>query len=204
MDFGFSIFSLTDLALCLCVAFGAGLIKGVVGFGMPMIMISGLSSIISPELALAGLLLPTLMSNGLQALRQGWREAWKSTLKFRRYLIAGGITLLLSAQLVNVISLNALLLIIGIPLVFFSSVQLLGWRAELARQTPRMETGIGVLAGFLGGLSGIWGPPTVMYLTALNTEKTEQVRVQGVIYGLGAVALVGAHMASGLLSAQTA
>ena len=55
----------------------------------------------------------------------------------------------------------------------------------------------------LGGLSGIWGPPTVLYLTAIATEKSEQIRVQGVVYGLGAVALIVAHVGSGVLYAQS-
>ena len=56
----------------------------------------------------------------------------------------------------------------------------------------------------LGGVSGVWGPPTVMYLTAIDTPKREQIRVQGVIYGLGAVALTAAHIRSGVLNAETA
>ena len=41
------------------------------------------------------------------------------------------------------------------------------------------------------------------YLTALETPKKEQIRVQGVIYGLGAVALFFAHIASGVINTQT-
>ena len=52
-------------------------------------------------------------------------------------------------------------------------------------------------------MSGVWGPPLVAYLTAIDTEKREQIRIQGVAYGLGAVALTGAHVVSGVLNAQT-
>ena len=62
---------------------------------------------------------------------------------------------------------------------------------------------MGAVAGVFGGISGIWGPPTVALLTAMNTEKTEQIQVQGVIYSLGAIALLGAHVASGVLSCRT-
>lgn len=57
--------------LAFVVALVAGTIKGLVGFAMPMIMVSGLSSIMAPDLALAGLILPTLVTNGFQALKQG-------------------------------------------------------------------------------------------------------------------------------------
>ena len=63
---------------------------------------------------------------------------------------------------------------------------------------------MGGFAGFLRGFAGAWGPPTVDYLTALDTPKADQMRVQGVIYGLGAVTLAGAHLGSGVLRAETA
>ena len=57
---------------------------------MPMIMISGLGSILPGELALAILILPTLASNLFQAVRDGVREAGASARRFWRYLVDGG------------------------------------------------------------------------------------------------------------------
>ncbi|MEL6377452.1 MAG: sulfite exporter TauE/SafE family protein, partial [Pseudomonadota bacterium] len=65
------------------------------------------------------------------------------------------------------------------------------------------EIGIGSVAGFFGGISGVWGPPTVAYLLALGTEKKEQMRTQGVIYGTGAIVLTASHLSSGVLNAAT-
>jgi hypothetical protein len=71
------------------------------------------------------------------------------------------------------------------------------------RHRLRAELGIGAFAGVIGGISGVWGPPTVVYLTALNTPKVEQMRVQGVVYGMGAVTLLLAHINSGVLNPAT-
>lgn len=191
-------------ALAFAIALLAGVVKGVVGFAMPMVMVSLLSTVIAPELALAGLILPTLITNGAQALRQGVQAAWASARRFRIYLCVGGVVLLASAQLVRVLPLPVLLGIIGVPVTGFALLQLAGFRLVLSRQRADVEAGIGAFAGFLGGMSGIWGPPTVLYLTALGTEKTEQMRAQGVIYGLGSVALVLAHLSSGVLRPETA
>lgn len=191
------------LVFALSIALLAGIVKGVVGFAMPMVLISGLSTITQPDLALAALILPTVVTNGMQALRHGARAAWQSARRFRVYLLVGAAALVLSAQLVTVVPLQLLLGIIGVPVVLFALLQILGWQLRLARQRAGTEAGIGAFAGFLGGMSGIWGPPTVMYLTALNTPKAEQVRVQGVIYGLGALVLLGAHVVSGILRADT-
>lgn len=201
------IFALMDpqvFAAALAIALLAGVIKGIVGFAMPMILISGLSSLISPELALAGLIVPTLLANGWQALRQGPRAAVKSVYQFRIFLGVGLMMLLISAQLVRVLPVSVLLMGIGAPVAVFAVLQLFGWQLRLpSRGRGWIEAAIGGFAGFIGGLSGVWGPPTVAYLTALGTPKRDHIRVQGVVYGLGAVALFGAHIGSGVLRVET-
>jgi uncharacterized membrane protein YfcA len=193
------------LAYAFAVAMLAGLVKGLVGFAMPMLLISGLGSVVAPEMALAWLILPTLVSNGWQALRQGIGAAWGSLRRFRVFLLAGLACLALSAGLVTVLSGPVLLLVIGAPMTLYAAATLAGRPLRLPRRPGRgLEAGMGAVAGAFGGLSGVWGPPTVALLTAMDTEKTEQMRVQGVIYGLGAVALTAAHLASGVLNAATA
>lgn len=203
MDMFFTLLSPQLWIVALCVAVLGGVVKGVVGFAMPMVVISGLSSFMDPELALAGLILPTLVANMTQALRQGLAPAWDSARRFWVFLTVGGLVLIASAQLVRVLPISVLLGMIGVPVTAFAVLQLVGWRFTLQRQRKDVEAGIGAFAGFLSGISGIWGPPTVLYLTALGTEKAEQMRAQGVIYGLGAIALVGAHIGSGVLRAET-
>ncbi|MBT53654.1 MAG: hypothetical protein CMF72_09690 [Mameliella sp.] len=186
------------------IAILAGAIKGLVGFAMPMVLVSGLGSLMAPELALAGLIVPTLVANGVQAMAQGPKAALQSVKRFRLFLGIAFVMLLLSAQLVSVVPSHVLLLMIGGPITVFALLQLAGWQPRVAEGGhQKLEIGIGAFAGFIGGFSGIWGPPTVAYLTALGTEKRDQMRVQGVIYGLGAVALTLAHIGSGVLNAAT-
>jgi hypothetical protein len=201
----FSTFGPPELWLfAYAIALCAGVIKGVVGFAMPLILLSGLSSFVAPDLALACLIVPTLLTNAWQALRQGRAAAVASIVRFRVFLIAGGAMLMISAQLVPVLPASVLLLIIAVPLVAYAGATLAGRPLSLpARPERRVEAALGGAAGFIGGLSGVWGPITVAMLTAMETEKREQVRVQGVLYGLGAVALAVAHTMSGVLNAQT-
>ena len=179
----------------------AGFVKGAVGFAMPMIMISGLGSFLPPEIALAALIVPTVVANTWQALRQGVGSAVQSMRKVWRFLLVGLVFLLGSAQLFTMLPVQVLFLLIGGPIALFSIAQLLGWRPRFTGKLA--EVVLAAIAGFSGGLSGVWGPPTVAYLTAMNTPKTEQVRVQGVIYGLGAMALLLAHIQSGVVRAET-
>lgn len=191
-------------AFALGVALLAGLVKGMVGFAMPMILISGLGSVMSPELALAGLIVPTLITNLWQAFRQGAGAVWLTLRRYWRFLLAGFVLLLGSAQLVRVLPQDVMLLILGVPIMIFALMGLAGRPLRLpSRPGALTEAAIGAVAGFFGGISGIWGPPTVAMLTAQDTEKRDQIRVQGVIYGLGALALLGAHAGSGVLRAET-
>lgn len=191
----------TLLLFALVVTLVAGVVKGTTGFAMPMIMISGLGSFLAPELALAGLILPTLAANLWQALRGGVANAVKVAQTHWRYLAVLLTCLFVSAQLVTTLSPSVLFLCLGVPVTTFAILNLLGWRPRVPPSTRRVtEVIVGAIAGFLGGLSGVWGPPTVLYLTALDTPKNEQIQVQGVVYGLGAILLTIAHLRSGILT----
>ena len=199
--FGFE--SLNTLIFVLAVALCAGLVKGVVGFAMPMILISGMTLVLPPETALAALILPTLITNVWQSLRQGVQSALQTIREFKVFLLCGFVFLVASAQFVRVLEPRHLYGFIGVLVTVFTTTQLLGVRTKSFTRSVRVELAAGALAGFTGGLSGVWGPPTVAYLTAINTAKQEQMRAQGVIYGLGAVALAGAHIQTGVLRAET-
>lgn len=203
MESLFSLVTPGTFALCFGVALMAGLVKGMVGFALPMIMISILGSLVSPELALAGLILPTVLANVWQALRQGIGAAWHSAMQFRLFMAVGVVALVFSAQLVRVLPVSVMLLLIGLPVVLFTALQLLGWRPRLKENSRVIEAGVGAFSGAIGGFSGTWGPPTVLYLTALDTPKRDSVRIQGVLYGASSVMLFFAHIASGVMRWET-
>lgn len=191
-------------AAAVAVTLFAGLVKGVTGFAMPLIMISGMSSFLPAELALAGLIPATLLTNVAQAFRQGRAAAFGSVSRYRLLIACVIVGILVSAPLVPVLPDRAMLLLLGVPILAFTLSQLLGRQLILhARHRGRAEVSMGLLGGFFGGISGVWGPPVIAYLLSFNTEKTEMVRVQGVVFLIGALALSGAHLASGVLNAAT-
>ena len=183
----------------------AGFVKGAVGFAMPMVMVSGLGSLMRPELALAALMIPTLVANLAQAFRNGASAAWDATREHWVYIAIVAVFILCSAQLVKVLPAHVLYLAIGIPVTLFALYQLSGRQITLGdRHRTLVSAALGTVAGLIGGVSGVWGPPTVIYLTSLDTPKVEQMRVQGIVYGFGSVVLTSAHWGSGVLNANTA
>ncbi len=191
--------------LAMLVALAAGAVKGALGFAMPMIMISAFSSFMPAPLALAALILPTLVTNSWQALRQGWREAWSSTVKYWRMIGTILVFIVVSAQFVTVIPQWVMLLLLGVPITFFAVSQLLGHMLRFRiRNRGRAEVIAGVIGGLYGGISGVWGPPVLVLLLSLGAQKLEMVRVQGVVFLLGAVVLLFAHLRSGVFDAAAA
>ena len=182
----------------------AGFVKGAVGFAMTLIMISGMGILIDPQLVIAGIIIPIVVSNGLQVARAGLGEARAALVEHWRYVLLVCVMILISAQFVRSIPPNAMFIVLGVPVVALCVVQLIGWRPQISARARRpFEWTAGILSGTLGGLAGTWGPPTVLYLLALNTPRAKQMAVQGVIYGLGSIMLLLGHLRSGILNADT-
>lgn len=205
-----AMFALLDIVAPLAVA-GAlavtllgGIVKGAVGFAMPLVMISGMGIFLDPVLVVAGIVLPIVTSNLLQVARSGLSEALSALREFRIYIALVCLFILLAAQVLTSIPQRAMFLVLGVPVVVLCAVQLAGLHLSIPpERRASFGAAAGVLAGTLGGLAGTWGPPTVLYLLALDTPKARQMAAQGVIYGLGSFALLAGHLQSGVLNVQT-
>lgn len=204
MDVSVVPFGSLGFAAAMAIALFAGFVKGTVGFAMPLILISGFSSFLPAETALAGLILPTLITNISQAFRQGWRAAWESFVRFRRMMVTTVLFIPVGAQLFDILPQRVFLLALGAPIAAYAVALLAGMNLALRLEhRARAEIMAGVIGGIYGGMSGVWGPPVIVLLLSLGTEKTEQVRVQGVIFLIGAVVLLGSHLGTGVLNAAT-
>jgi len=186
------------------VAVFAGIVKGAVGFALPLIIFSGLGLILDPTVALAGLVLATVSGNFLQVLKSGLGDAWRAIKDFRVYIGLVCVFILLSAQLVPHLAPSTIFLGLGVPITLLCAVQLAGPRLIIAPAWRGAASVIaGVISGLMGGIAGTWGPTTVLYLVAIETPKSRQLAVQGVIYGLGSLMLLAGHLRSGILNAQS-
>lgn len=191
-------------AVCCAVALLAGFVKGATGFAMPMIIISGLGTFLPPDVALAGLILSTVVSNLWQAVRGGMAGIFGAAKDYWRYVAALLVMILVSAPLVTRLPEKVIFLALGSVVICLVGLLLSGWRLQIDQRQRRVyDLGLGGLSGVIGGVSGVWGPLTVAYLTAVDTPKKMQVKLTGVIFGVGACMLFLAHLRSGVLNAQT-
>lgn len=190
---------------CFLVLLFAGFVKGVVGFALPMIVISGVGSVMSAEIAIAAVILPGLVTNMQQSARGGLTAARATLMKYWRMNLLLFLLIGIFAQFVVMLPDWVLFTILGGVVTATGAVQLRGWRPRFpARLTNRIEVLAGTLAGVFGGLTGVWGPPILLYLIARETPKAEVVRAQGIAFLIGSVILTGAHLVSGVLDQRTA
>ena len=188
----------------LAVPLFAGFVKGAVGFAMPMILVSAFAVFLPQHLALAGLILPTLVTNLSQAFRQGVGPAVDTARTYRRFLVATVVCIAISAPFADAIPRAVYLLMLGVQISLFAALQLAGRSLAIRLEhRDRAEWGLGVIGGLYGGVSGIWGPPLLVLLLSTGADKLTMIRAQGVVFLIGAVALLGSHLVTGLLTAQT-
>lgn len=189
---------------CFLVTLFGGFTKGVTGFALPMIMVAGMSNFIDPKLAIASIVIPTFVGNLWQALQNGLMPAVRDFWKHRLLILTTLITIYIHTQWINILNFQVLMTILGFSIMVLSLVQLLGVRLSIPEKWARIAAFItGNIAGFFGAIAGTWGPPTVMYLLAINTPKAEQVRVSGISFGLGALIFWLGHQSSGLMTAES-
>jgi uncharacterized membrane protein YfcA len=192
-------------AAVIAITLFSGLVKGSIGLGQPLIMVTGLTMVLPPQLAIAGMLFPIVLSNVMQTFRTGVAPAVAAMRDFWRYTLIVCVLIAIFAQFVPTIAPRIFYLILGVPVMALSLVQLLGLRLHIPeRSRGWAEWVVATISGAIGGVTGTWGPTTVLYLLAIDTPKARQVVVQGVIYGIGAVVLFVAHIQSGILNAATA
>lgn len=204
MDFIAAGLSGWALVLAFSITLFAGFVKGTIGFAMPLIMISSFGSFMSPTTALAALIVPTLVTNIQQAFRFGPRAFLEATRRYWRLIISIVVCIVISAQFVALIPQSVLLGLLGASVVWFAGAQLLGRSLALRiEHRNRAEWGLGMVGGLYGGVSGVWGPPVLVYLLSIRADKRETVLVQGVVFLIGAVVLLLAHLQSGVLNAET-
>lgn len=182
----------------------AGFVKGTIGFAMPLVMASAFASFLPAQVALAALILPVLTTNIPQALRQGPAAARDSARDYRWHIGMVLLSMSVSAAFARHIPQVAMYLLLGVPVVAFSLWQLSARpMALLVHHRRKAEIVTGIIGGLYGGISGIWGPPLVVLLLSIGADKREQIRVQGVVFLLGAAGLTVAHLLTGILNAQT-
>jgi uncharacterized membrane protein YfcA len=178
-----------QLTAYIALAFIAGgIVKGILGMGMPAILMVLLTFIMPPVDAIRLITLPMLFVNIVQYSRGP--DPIKIAKGYWIFSAACAVMIILTASNIKSYPEEILLGTIGIAMVFFAVPSLFGLRFSVGPQRI-WQALAGGIAGVLGGLSGVWSPPVVMYLMGRELNRDEFIGVSGFLYMMGCIALAG-------------
>jgi uncharacterized membrane protein YfcA len=197
--------SFSEFAAVMLIYLIAGVIKGIIGFALPLVAVTGGVFFLSVPDAVAAVILPGLVTNIQQASRYGVRALIDTTKRFWLLIITMISTIWLGAFFLMIIPSVYFYIFLGGFTLFFSSVQLAGWRPTISNRLERqMNVLIGLFAGVSGGMTGAWGVPLMLYLNSLELPKDQTTRAGGVAFASGGVMMALAHANTGIFNHQTA
>jgi len=155
----------TIIAVVICSLIVAGLLKGTIGVGMPVVALPLLSLFIDVKSAAMLLSMPLILSNLPQALEGG--KTGRCLMQLMPVLLGMIPGLLLGVRVLLVLDANVARMIAGLVLIGVGGVTLLAPKLQL---TSRLVLPIGITFGFfggiLGGIAAMPGPLVFIFLLA--------------------------------------
>jgi uncharacterized membrane protein YfcA len=166
---------LTTWAAGLAAVWAAAFVKGAIGFGFPLIGTPLLALATDVRTAVAALILPNIVMDGVQAVR---RPGVVAALRRHGSLIATGIVgTLVGTRFLAELSRSGLLVTLGATVLVFVLLSLArpDWRLPASAERPLAPI-VGFVAGTLGGLTNTPSVALTPYLYAIGLPKAEFVR----------------------------
>jgi uncharacterized membrane protein YfcA len=154
----------------------AGFLKGTIGFGFPTIGTPVLALFVDVKAAVAVLVPPNIVLDGLQA-RRGGAGLGTTLRRLLPLLLCGAAGMVLGTRLLIVLPPRVAGALLGGFLLVFVALTVGGVRLHVRKEWERW-TGppVGLLAGIIGGITNVPGTPLVLYFYALELPKAEFVR----------------------------
>jgi uncharacterized membrane protein YfcA len=176
------------IAYVLVVYLLAGMVKGVVGLGMPTISLALIAALFGLKEAMVLLLVPSFVTNFWQGVTGGQlvailRRIWPMlAVMCSTTWFATGIMLRSDAKLLSAC--------LGGVLIIYAAISL---ATPQIAPPGRRETWMGPFVGFLTGIStgftGTFVVPGVLYLQALGLGKDGLVQAMGICFTAATLAL---------------
>jgi uncharacterized membrane protein YfcA len=174
----------------------AGLVKGVVGMGLPTVAMGALSLVMAPVAAAAMLVVPSFVTNVWQLFAGPPFGSLVRRFGVMMLAICAGTGLTIGVLTEQSSSLASVAL--GGTLMLYGIVGLATPRFTVPSRAERwLSPLVGILTGLVTGATGVFVIPAVPYLGSLNLTKKELVQATGLSFTVSTVALGVALALSG-------
>ncbi|WP_421995421.1 sulfite exporter TauE/SafE family protein [Reyranella sp.] len=190
--------TIEQAAFCLAVFLLAGAVKGLVGLGLPTIVIALTTLFLPLTEAIAMIALPSILTNVWQAavggnFRRIVRRQWL-------LIVPLAVSLYVTMWLVGQKGPNWAFLVLAAVLIVYSGLGLFRIRLHIHADLERpLRPAIGVISGFVAGVVGVPIIPLMPYLQGLDIKPSELVQTLGVVLCATSLALTVSLLKFGLL-----
>lgn len=175
----------------------AGVVKGVIGIGLPTTAITIMTFFISPLMALGLNLIPMTVANMWQFSKAD--NPKKIINKYKYFAFSLVICILITSFYANDIGDNLVRLIFSFAVLLFVSLQIFGFNFKMkANHDIFWQSGLGTLGGLIGGVASIWAVPVTMYLLMKNVKPKQFVDVSGFLITIGCIPVSFGYIATGV------
>lgn len=170
-----------------------GLVKGVVGMGLPTVALAVLGSAFGLHEALPLLVVPAFATNVWQALFGG--HLGTVVRRFWPVLAGSMIGVIPGTWILFALSARTMNATLGVVLVLYALLGLARLRLSISpRAEPVLGPVIGVSAGIIAGAAGTLVVPVGLYFEALKLEKDTFIQAMGLSFAVSTLTL-GAALA---------
>ncbi|WP_394845556.1 sulfite exporter TauE/SafE family protein [Pendulispora brunnea] len=196
-------FDATTIAVIVVTFFVGGLVKGLTGLGLPPVVLGILTAAIGIQPAKALILIPTFLTNVLQACTGGRGRA--VTVRTWPFLVAATALTASGAFTLHYFDASLMSSLLGMGLMIYGVLGLFKMRLTI-RERWVHPTGVifGGINGFLTGLTGSSAVPGIFYLQSLGLSRDELIQSMGILFTLSTIGLAWSLRMQDLLSANLA
>ena len=176
-----------------------GSAKGALGIGIPLVAVPLTATFLELPAVIALLTVPMFATNIGQALEGGGTLA--AVYRLWPMLLAIAVGTFAGVHLLISIDRRLLYGVVGTVLVLLALWLLCQPRIALGRAAERWAgPPVGLFAGVLGGISGMFGPPLIAFLIGLGARPDEFVKLISILFLAATGALLLALGGSGSIS----
>jgi hypothetical protein len=166
----------------------AGLVKGVIGLGLPTISMGLLAIVMPPLEAAAILVLPSFLTNVWQMLAGPSLKTIAQRLRLMMAGICAGTWA--GAGLMSGAHAGYGSVFLGVALVIYAVTGLRSFRFSIDKTHQTwLAPVVGAITGLITAATGVFVIPAVPYLQAIGLEKEELVQALGLSFTVSTIAL---------------
>jgi len=179
----------------------AGLVKGVIGLGLPTVSLGILTAVLDLHAAMALLIVPSLLTNIWQAATGG--NGAKILRRIWLFLLMATVTVMIGAEAMAHWDIAILSTLLGGLLIAYAALGLSGMRLSMPRSREVWAGPVfGVVNGILTGMTGSFVVPGVMFLQSIGLARDQLVQAMGMLFTVSTLALAIALQHNNLMTAD--